>query len=147
MEPVLEQYRPVILSSLKFSKFTLGTVAPQFTGDFVIWVRFIWSVWVNNSVLLSTNCMAVYLAIFVCVFDHVIIKSSSKLVVWLLRAKFGYNSYQYLLIRCEFLQIHHWITFSFYIIRLAKFLENQRLITMSSIKCLNFKVFVVLNYA
>lgn len=35
MEPVLEQYRPIILSSLKFSKFTLGTVAPQFTGWFV----------------------------------------------------------------------------------------------------------------
>lgn len=34
MEPVLEQYRPIILSSLKFSKFTLGTVAPQFTGGF-----------------------------------------------------------------------------------------------------------------
>ncbi|XP_068641603.1 synaptotagmin-5-like [Aristolochia californica] len=32
VEPVLEQYRPVILSSLKFSKLTLGTVAPQFTG-------------------------------------------------------------------------------------------------------------------
>ncbi|CAK7345346.1 unnamed protein product [Dovyalis caffra] len=34
VEPVLEQYRPIILSSLKFSKFTLGTVAPQFTDDF-----------------------------------------------------------------------------------------------------------------
>ncbi|KAL6344888.1 hypothetical protein AAG906_006642 [Vitis piasezkii] len=32
MEPILEQYRPVILSALKFSKLTLGTVAPQFTG-------------------------------------------------------------------------------------------------------------------
>ncbi|KAI4379502.1 hypothetical protein MLD38_005787 [Melastoma candidum] len=32
VEPVLEQYTPVILSSMKFSKFTLGTVAPQFTG-------------------------------------------------------------------------------------------------------------------
>ncbi|XP_021741801.1 synaptotagmin-5-like [Chenopodium quinoa] len=32
VEPLLEQYRPIILSSLKFSKFTLGTVAPQFTG-------------------------------------------------------------------------------------------------------------------
>ncbi|KAK2986217.1 hypothetical protein RJ640_010051 [Escallonia rubra] len=32
VEPILEQYRPVISSSLKFSKFTLGTVAPQFTG-------------------------------------------------------------------------------------------------------------------
>ncbi|CAM8979743.1 unnamed protein product [Rhodiola kirilowii] len=32
VEPVLEQYRPVILSSLKFSKLTLGTIAPQFTG-------------------------------------------------------------------------------------------------------------------
>lgn len=32
VEPILEQYRPVILASLTFSKFTLGTVAPQFTG-------------------------------------------------------------------------------------------------------------------
>ncbi|KAH0989532.1 hypothetical protein GBA52_001015, partial [Prunus armeniaca] len=32
VEPILEQYRPVILSSLKFSTLTLGTVAPQFTG-------------------------------------------------------------------------------------------------------------------
>ncbi|KAF2287244.1 hypothetical protein GH714_039434 [Hevea brasiliensis] len=32
VEPILEQYKPVILSSLKFSKLTLGTVAPQFTG-------------------------------------------------------------------------------------------------------------------
>ncbi|XP_009631332.1 synaptotagmin-5-like [Nicotiana tomentosiformis] len=32
VEPILEQYRPMILASLKFSKFTLGTVAPQFTG-------------------------------------------------------------------------------------------------------------------
>ncbi|KAK9141764.1 hypothetical protein Syun_011164 [Stephania yunnanensis] len=36
VEPVLEQYRPVILSSLKFKKFTLGTVAPQFTGVCII---------------------------------------------------------------------------------------------------------------
>lgn len=32
VEPILEQYRPAVLSSLKFSKLTLGTVAPQFTG-------------------------------------------------------------------------------------------------------------------
>nr|XP_009592572.2 synaptotagmin-4-like [Nicotiana tomentosiformis] len=32
VEPVLEQYRPSILSALKFSKLTLGTVAPSFTG-------------------------------------------------------------------------------------------------------------------
>ncbi|XP_047338397.1 synaptotagmin-4-like isoform X2 [Impatiens glandulifera] len=32
VEPILEQYRPVVLASLKFSKLTLGTVAPQFTG-------------------------------------------------------------------------------------------------------------------
>ncbi|CAA0822769.1 Synaptotagmin-5 [Striga hermonthica] len=32
VEPILEQYRPAILASLKFSKLTLGTVAPQFTG-------------------------------------------------------------------------------------------------------------------
>ncbi|XP_056162488.1 synaptotagmin-5 isoform X1 [Syzygium oleosum] len=36
VEPILEQYTPVILSSLKFSKFTLGTVAPQFTGVSII---------------------------------------------------------------------------------------------------------------
>ncbi|XP_059635175.1 synaptotagmin-5-like [Cornus florida] len=36
MEPVLEQYKPIILSSLKFKKFTLGTVAPQFTGISII---------------------------------------------------------------------------------------------------------------
>ncbi|TYI21803.1 hypothetical protein ES332_A06G063600v1 [Gossypium tomentosum] len=36
VEPVLEQYRPIILSSLKFSRFTLGTVAPQFTGVSII---------------------------------------------------------------------------------------------------------------
>ncbi|EXB66614.1 Extended synaptotagmin-3 [Morus notabilis] len=34
--PVLEQYRPIILASLKFSKFTLGTVAPQFTGVTIV---------------------------------------------------------------------------------------------------------------
>ncbi|XP_042062716.1 synaptotagmin-5-like [Salvia splendens] len=36
VEPVLEQYRPVILASLTFSKFTLGTVAPQFTGVSIV---------------------------------------------------------------------------------------------------------------
>ncbi|XP_028760756.1 synaptotagmin-5 isoform X1 [Neltuma alba] len=36
VEPVLEQYRPIILASLKFSKFTLGTVAPEFTGVSII---------------------------------------------------------------------------------------------------------------
>ncbi|KAI8570648.1 hypothetical protein RHMOL_Rhmol01G0052200 [Rhododendron molle] len=36
VEPVLEQYRPAILSSLTFSKFTLGTIAPQFTGVCII---------------------------------------------------------------------------------------------------------------
>lgn len=36
VEPVLESYRPIILSSLKFSKLTLGTVAPQFTGVSII---------------------------------------------------------------------------------------------------------------
>ncbi|QCE16263.1 DNA-directed RNA polymerase II subunit RPB11 [Vigna unguiculata] len=32
VEPILEQYTPVVLASLTFSKLTLGTVAPQFTG-------------------------------------------------------------------------------------------------------------------
>ncbi|KAF0900936.1 hypothetical protein E2562_037050 [Oryza meyeriana var. granulata] len=32
VEPILEQYKSFILSSLHFSKLTLGTVAPQFTG-------------------------------------------------------------------------------------------------------------------
>nr|GLL45318.1 synaptotagmin-5-like [Ipomoea trifida] len=36
VEPVLESYRPVVLASLKFSKFTLGTVAPQFTGISIV---------------------------------------------------------------------------------------------------------------
>ncbi|WOL19076.1 synaptotagmin-5-like [Canna indica] len=36
VEPVLEQYKSVILSSLKFSKLTLGTVAPQITGISII---------------------------------------------------------------------------------------------------------------
>ncbi|KAK6140689.1 hypothetical protein DH2020_025571 [Rehmannia glutinosa] len=36
VEPILEQYRPAILASLKFSKLTLGTVAPQFTGVSII---------------------------------------------------------------------------------------------------------------
>ncbi|KAH9299568.1 hypothetical protein KI387_031250, partial [Taxus chinensis] len=31
IEPIIEQYKPYILASLKFSTFTLGTVAPQFT--------------------------------------------------------------------------------------------------------------------
>ncbi|RZC06124.1 Synaptotagmin-4 [Glycine soja] len=36
VEPILEQYRPIILSSLTFSKLTLGTVAPQFTGVTIV---------------------------------------------------------------------------------------------------------------
>ncbi|CAH1427433.1 unnamed protein product [Lactuca virosa] len=32
LEPTLEQYKPMVLSYLSFFKFTLGTVAPQFTG-------------------------------------------------------------------------------------------------------------------
>uniref|UniRef100_A0A1D1XKJ4 Extended synaptotagmin-3 n=1 Tax=Anthurium amnicola TaxID=1678845 RepID=A0A1D1XKJ4_9ARAE len=36
VEPVLEQYKSAFLDSLKFSKLTLGTVAPQFTGVSII---------------------------------------------------------------------------------------------------------------
>ncbi|ESR63622.1 Synaptotagmin-4 [Citrus sinensis] len=36
VEPILEQYRPSILASLSFSKLTLGTVAPQFTGVAIV---------------------------------------------------------------------------------------------------------------
>ncbi|TKY74747.1 Synaptotagmin-4 protein [Spatholobus suberectus] len=36
VEPILEQYKPIILSSLTFSKLTLGTVAPQFTGVSIV---------------------------------------------------------------------------------------------------------------
>ncbi|XP_008788811.2 synaptotagmin-5-like isoform X1 [Phoenix dactylifera] len=36
VEPILEQYKSSILSSLKFAKLTLGTVAPQFTGVSII---------------------------------------------------------------------------------------------------------------
>ncbi|GJV16868.1 abscisic acid receptor PYL9 [Tanacetum coccineum] len=44
VEPDLEQYRPIILSSLTFSKLTLGTVAPQFTGE---------GYWIHSLVLKS----------------------------------------------------------------------------------------------
>ncbi|KAB1204648.1 Synaptotagmin-4 [Morella rubra] len=36
MESTLEQYRTAVLTSIKFSKFTLGTVAPQFTGISIV---------------------------------------------------------------------------------------------------------------
>ncbi|CAI9772919.1 unnamed protein product [Fraxinus pennsylvanica] len=36
VEPTLEAYRPIIFASLKFSKLTLGTVAPKFTGVSII---------------------------------------------------------------------------------------------------------------
>ncbi|KAK6118365.1 hypothetical protein DH2020_047936 [Rehmannia glutinosa] len=36
VEPILEQYTPAILASIKFSKLTLGTVPPQFTGVSII---------------------------------------------------------------------------------------------------------------
>ncbi|KAI6680228.1 hypothetical protein NL676_034109 [Syzygium grande] len=36
VEPTLEQYRPAVLASLKFSELTLGTVAPQFTGICIV---------------------------------------------------------------------------------------------------------------
>ncbi|KAF9662112.1 hypothetical protein SADUNF_Sadunf18G0019400 [Salix dunnii] len=36
VEPILEQYTPAIFSSMKFSKLTLGTVAPQFIGVCII---------------------------------------------------------------------------------------------------------------
>ncbi|KAK1370183.1 Synaptotagmin-4 [Heracleum sosnowskyi] len=36
VEPMLEDYRPSVLAALKFSKLTLGTVAPQFTGVTII---------------------------------------------------------------------------------------------------------------
>ncbi|ONK78935.1 uncharacterized protein A4U43_C01F1160 [Asparagus officinalis] len=36
VEPILEQYRMPMLASLNFSKLTLGTVAPQFTGVAII---------------------------------------------------------------------------------------------------------------
>ncbi|KAJ8421348.1 hypothetical protein Cgig2_033072 [Carnegiea gigantea] len=38
VEPILEQYRPAMLASLKFSTLTLGTVAPQFTGQCDNWI-------------------------------------------------------------------------------------------------------------
>lgn len=32
LEEILEDYRPHVLASLKFQKFTLGTISPQFLG-------------------------------------------------------------------------------------------------------------------
>lgn len=62
VEPVLEQYRPVILASLSFSKFTLGTVAPQFTGLVMHYLDtdFAWS-----SSLFSSS--SVYCGLTLCV--------------------------------------------------------------------------------
>lgn len=42
IEPVLEQYKSAILSSFKFSKLNLGTVAPQFTGG-ALWIL-VWKI-------------------------------------------------------------------------------------------------------
>ncbi|KAL8162017.1 hypothetical protein V2J09_013506 [Rumex salicifolius] len=36
VEPILEQYRPAVIASLKFKRLTLGTVAPQFTGVWLV---------------------------------------------------------------------------------------------------------------
>ncbi|KAG0498278.1 hypothetical protein HPP92_002584 [Vanilla planifolia] len=36
VEPILEQYKAGILASLKLSKFTIGTIAPQFTGVSIV---------------------------------------------------------------------------------------------------------------
>ncbi|KAJ7535342.1 hypothetical protein O6H91_12G029200 [Diphasiastrum complanatum] len=36
VEPILEQYRPSIVSSLKLKKFTMGTIAPQLVGVQVV---------------------------------------------------------------------------------------------------------------
>lgn len=44
VEPDLEQYRPAVVASLTFSKLTLGTVAPQFTGLLCLNVMFFFCV-------------------------------------------------------------------------------------------------------
>ncbi|KAE8674413.1 Synaptotagmin-4 [Hibiscus syriacus] len=36
VEPTLEQYTPAVISSMKFGKLTLGTIAPQFTGVSIV---------------------------------------------------------------------------------------------------------------
>lgn len=33
VEPILAQYRPPLISSLLFTKLTLGTIAPQIAGE------------------------------------------------------------------------------------------------------------------
>lgn len=47
VEPDLEQYRPAVVASLTFSKLTLGTVAPQFTGLLCLNVMFFFFVFVR----------------------------------------------------------------------------------------------------
>ncbi|CAI0444287.1 unnamed protein product [Linum tenue] len=53
VEPILEEYRPAILSSLKFSKLTLGTVAPQFTGGVTMELEMQWDG--NPNIVLDIN--------------------------------------------------------------------------------------------
>lgn len=36
VEPILAQYRPPLISSLLFTKLTLGTVAPQIAGEYLL---------------------------------------------------------------------------------------------------------------
>lgn len=56
MEPILEQYRPIVLSSLTFSKLTLGTVAPQFTG-YINWFLFFYSVFMFQLFVVVSNLL------------------------------------------------------------------------------------------
>lgn len=47
VEPLLEEYRPPGITSLKFSKLSLGTVAPKIEG-----IPYRWSMLLNSSSLL-----------------------------------------------------------------------------------------------
>ena len=62
VEPILESYRPAVFASLKFQKFSLGTVAPQFGGikivdscpeEIVMEVDFKWGG--NPSIILAVQ--------------------------------------------------------------------------------------------
>lgn len=53
VEPLLEEYRPSGITSLKFSKLSLGTVAPKIEGmaQWRMWLHFLAFTWYNCFIL------------------------------------------------------------------------------------------------
>lgn len=56
VEPILEEYRPSGITSLKFSKFSLGTVAPKIEGNILIVLFFCPSTVMNAATSILRFC-------------------------------------------------------------------------------------------